>query len=469
MTRAVVALPVAPVPARTRLGQFRTGAHYYACRKIVVPRVDESAMEEVDDKAGEPWLSVGWRNGTPGPGATSFWQGAAFASVFARTLAAAGYEPRRLEVEVRRGALGRVELHIIGDVPGMSEADFDSLAQVTLHALRLRKDLAGADELVVVGRLEQGGSATARPSPSRVANAAAAAQGPPTKRPRLPSPLSSAARSLALPRLVTAVVLGLFLGVVGLPRLDISLPDLSKGTQISALAIATPIPPVVATVDNPRPPIVSTARPTLTLPTPTAVPIQRAASAHAGVLFAERFASPLANWPNDPLGTAWFAAGALHLSPRQSGRFVAVGVPFIGTIGDGVVSAQFHKVGGPAGGGYGVIIRDQAGLAERDSRSQAGQYLVVEVGDGGDIGVWRRDELRWIDVVPWTHSYAVRTGEEPNTLVVSTTGEAVRFEVNGEVVALLNYYGLPATGGAGIFVGGDLNEVALEWLRIETL
>jgi hypothetical protein len=41
--------------------------------------------------------------------------------------------------------------------------------------------------------------------------------------------------------------------------------------------------------------------------------------------------------------------------------------------------------------------------------------------------------------------------------------------VNGEVVALLEYDGLPATGGVGIFVGGDLNEVALEWLRIETL
>jgi hypothetical protein len=148
---------------------------------------------------------------------------------------------------------------------------------------------------------------------------------------------------------------------------------------------------------------------------------------------------------------------------------VAVGVPLIGAIEDGVVSAQFHKVDGPGGGGYGVIIRDQAGAAERDGRSQAGEYLVLEVGDSGDIGVWRRNQLRWIDVVPWTHSDAVRRGDEPNTLVVSTRGSAVRFEVNGEVVAQLNYDGLPAAGGVGIFVGGDRNEVALEWLRIETL
>ena len=64
---------------------------------------------------------------------------------------------------------------------------------------------------------------------------------------------------------------------------------------------------------------------------------------------------------------------------------------------------------------------------------------------------------------------AVRSGEEPNTLRVSMTGVSIRFEVNGDVVALLNYDDLPASGGAGVFVGGDLNEVAVEWLRIETL
>jgi hypothetical protein len=194
-----------------------------------------------------------------------------------------------------------------------------------------------------------------------------------------------------------------------------------------------------------------------------------AAAVGPQVLFAERFVLPLANWPNDPNGTAWFGDGSFRLFARQPGRFVAVGIPLVGRVGDANLSAQFHKVGGPPGGGYGFIIRDQGGPTERDSRSQTGQYTVLEVNDLGDVGMWQREETRWIDIMPWTHFDAVRTGDEPNTLVVNTRGSAMRFEVNGEVVAVVAYDALPATGGVGIFVGGDLNEVALEWLRIESL
>jgi hypothetical protein len=36
-------------------------------------------------------------------------------------------------------------------------------------------------------------------------------------------------------------------------------------------------------------------------------------------------------------------------------------------------------------------------------------------------------------------------------------------------VADLSYAGLPASGGIGVFVGGDFNEVVLDWLRMESL
>ena len=62
----------------------------------------------------------------------------------------------------------------------------------------------------------------------------------------------------------------------------------------------------------------------------------------------------------------------------------------------------------------------------------------------------------------------VRPGEGPNALVATLHDGAVRFEVNGAQVADLTYDGILPGGGVGIFVGGDLNEVALEWLRIET-
>jgi hypothetical protein len=50
---------------------------------------------------------------------------------------------------------------------------------------------------------------------------------------------------------------------------------------------------------------------------------------------------------------------------------------------------------------------------------------------------------------------------------VTTRGPALTFVVNGTQVAELRYHGLPDDGGVGVFVGGDLNQVALEWLRIE--
>jgi hypothetical protein len=185
------------------------------------------------------------------------------------------------------------------------------------------------------------------------------------------------------------------------------------------------------------------------------------------VLFAERFVSPLVDWPNDPHGTAWFADGEYRLFARDPGRFVATGVPLRQPVRDVRLSAQFHKAGGPAGGGYGLIIRDQGATTDRDSHNQSGQYLALEIGDQGDIGVWHRDRTRWIDVVPWTHSDAVHLDRDPNMLTVTTQGSVLRFEVNGELVAELSYDRLPPSGGVGIVVGGDLNEVALEWLRIE--
>jgi hypothetical protein len=146
-----------------------------------------------------------------------------------------------------------------------------------------------------------------------------------------------------------------------------------------------------------------------------------------------------------------------------------VGVPLAEPVTNVVVTAQFHKVGGPSGGGYGLIIRNQGEPSDRDSRSQAGRFIVVEVGDQGDIGIWQREQTRWVDLLPWTHAKAVHQGDEPNMLTLTTRDANLHFEVNGESVADLTYNGLPSSGSVGIFVGGDLNEVALEWLRIETL
>jgi hypothetical protein len=150
---------------------------------------------------------------------------------------------------------------------------------------------------------------------------------------------------------------------------------------------------------------------------------------------------------------------------RTPGQFVAVGIPTLGVVRDAVVTAAFRKLGGPPGGGYGLILRDQ-GPFPRDGRSQAGRYYVLEVGDRGEFGIWRRETDRWVDVVPWTPSAAVRSGDATNELAVRVVGDRMTFAVNGTAISAADA-SLPA-GGLGVFVGGDGNDVLLLRLAVHT-
>ena len=92
----------------------------------------------------------------------------------------------------------------------------------------------------------------------------------------------------------------------------------------------------------------------------------------------------------------------------------------------------------------------------------------MEAGDRGEIGIWRRQEDRWEDLLPWTPSEAVRPGGAPNELRVDAIGPRLAFTVNGTEVAVVDDPALD-TGAVGIFVGGAFNEVALEHLVIRAL
>lgn len=179
----------------------------------------------------------------------------------------------------------------------------------------------------------------------------------------------------------------------------------------------------------------------------------------------QRFGPAPQAWPDDPKGTAWMASGAYRLFAQDAGRFVAVGAPVAQPLRDVVVTAAFRKVGGPSGGGYGVIVRDQTPGA-RDGLDQSGRYYVLEVGDRGDFGIWRRDGDRWIELVPWTRAAAVRPGSAANELTVRATGPTLTLLVNGVQVASILDEALPA-GGVGVFAGGDLNEVALDRFSVQ--
>jgi hypothetical protein len=184
-----------------------------------------------------------------------------------------------------------------------------------------------------------------------------------------------------------------------------------------------------------------------------------------GALFDERFATNSANWPSNPQGLGLFTNGGYRIATRQAGQFAAIGAPVSNVPADVAVTADFRKLGGPDGGGYGIIVRDQQ-QGPRDGSSQDGRYYVLEVGDKGEVGIWRRDGDHWVDLLPWQRSDAVKTGTAPNQLSVRAIGDTLSLSVNGTEVATKTDSTL-SNGQVGVFVGGDGNQVALTRFTVQ--
>jgi uncharacterized protein DUF4388 len=197
-----------------------------------------------------------------------------------------------------------------------------------------------------------------------------------------------------------------------------------------------------------------------------AAPPAAVASAPARTLLDEDFAASALNWPNDPQGTAWLTSGSYQLATRQAGKFVAISAPVAQTPNDVVVSATFRKVSGPIGGGYGIIVRDQGPLPQEGTR-QDGRYYVLEVGDKGEVGIWRRESDHWVDVLPWQHSDVVKSDTGTNELTVRAIGNTLSLLVNGTQITTRTDDAL-TFGSVGLFVGGDGNQVAVEHFSVQT-
>jgi hypothetical protein len=173
-----------------------------------------------------------------------------------------------------------------------------------------------------------------------------------------------------------------------------------------------------------------------------------------------RFTTQPQGWLIKPPFATW-SDGAYRLAATAGPHFVAVQAPLQPASENVMIHATFRKTGGPPGGGYGIIVRHQNG-EPLDGSFQGGHYYVLEAADGGEVGVWRRDDDRWVDLLSWTHSDAVQTGNTSNQLSVQTIGTTLVFLVNGIEVTRQTDTALPSGGGVGIFVGGDGNEVAVD-------
>jgi hypothetical protein len=230
------------------------------------------------------------------------------------------------------------------------------------------------------------------------------------------------------------------------------------------VAQATTVP-VVAEPATVAPTVAPQATPVPTFAQPVATPPAAATSAPVAVsaaprtLLDEGFTTGAPGWPNAATSSAWWDSLGYHMEPRLAGQHVAIVAPGGAAFGDVAVTGLFHKSGGPAGGGYGLILRAQGGPL--NGTNQGGRYYVFEVGDRGEVGAWRREEDRWVDLLPWTRSDAAFPGGASNRLDVRATGSQFAFNVNDTPVAQLTDDSLP-TGAVGVFTGGDGNQVVLE-------
>ncbi len=263
------------------------------------------------------------------------------------------------------------------------------------------------------------------------------------------------------------IAAGAVIGVIAIVAVVLLLPMLMQPQFTPAQP--TPVVAAAPTVQPTQPlaaaPTAAPARPTAApatvpprLPTATAIP-----TASNGLLDIRFANAQQKDWLENPPFAGW-RDGAYRLVAKQAKRFVAVGVP-LSIPDDVVVSATMRKTGGPPGGGYGVIVR--SGPTESlNGTSQTFDGYVLETGDLGEFGIWRREGERWIDLVPWTRSQAVRQGGSPNELAVRATGSVLAFTINGIEVARVDDDAL-THGGVGVFAGGDNNEVALDRFTVQ--
>jgi len=289
-----------------------------------------------------------------------------------------------------------------------------------------------------------------RLQPARAVEPAPASVEPVQPAPAVPpGPTTASARKFA-PALLLVTAAAIATLAIVIIRASSSLPEVSDA-EVARLATAVANNPGSGVV--PVPPV-------------GAAPGAGSSAAPMRTVLDVRFSESPPGWPNNPSSTAWWVDGEYHVLARQPGQFVAIGAPTTERFGEMVVSATFRKIGGPPGGGYGLVIRDQ-GPGPRDGVNQNGQYYVLEVGDRGEYGIWRREGDRWLDLIPWTSSDLVPQGNVTNEVMVQATGQELTFLVNGRVLA--NLVGaVLRDGGVGIFVGGDLNEVVVERFLVQT-
>lgn len=243
-----------------------------------------------------------------------------------------------------------------------------------------------------------------------------------------------------------------------------AIPSAGPPTVPATQPVAAP-PPTLAPTAVPPPTTGPTAAPTLrpaVAPTvaPTRAPAASPQSVAPRIILDERFEDNRRGWPQNQRDTARVGQGVYYLTARDPGRFVSIAAPLAESFRDVTVFASFRKIGGPPGGGYGIILRDQ-GPPPRNGVNQTGRYYVLEVGEGQQWGIWRRETDHFVDLVKFTPSDKIRPPGETNIIEARASGNRLSIRANGADLGSIED-GALAEGRVGIYVAGDGNEVVVD-------
>ena len=320
-------------------------------------------MQASDQESGVR-LSVAWQAGRSERPRDAIDRVASYAQALAQALTRAGYAPRTLDVDMRMVTARVLEINVLADVPGLDDVVLANLASMAVAGCRLWQTLPPATEIRVRPRLDtRVVSQLAVPTPIRA-------------RPRRGSQLQLG----IAPHLLMAVVLGGLLGLFGIPRLGprIDLPFTARPTDEASRCRPAPSKFRSGVGHHPRPRSPSPSRSGFGAAGSTGPDsrtscrrrshaaacatrtVRRALRRAAGRL-AER---PSGQWRGSTrLATSQRAQPRPLRRPRRAARRAD---------GDIMLSARFRKTGGPPGGGYGFIMRDQ-GRSTLDGQNQFGR------------------------------------------------------------------------------------------------
>jgi hypothetical protein len=117
----------------------------------------------------------------------------------------------------------------------------------------------------------------------------------------------------------------------------------------------------------------------------------------------------------------WTEAGSFHIQVHQE-NFVAWSLYHDQKFNDGLIMAQARRVSDSTGA-YGLLFRYQ----------DVNNFYYFMVDDSGFFRLGKRFSGEWIDLIEWTYSESIFSGEAFNHLGVMMTGDELVAFINNEV------------------------------------